>query len=76
MTPNCLARSLVLWWLLQRRGIDSEIRIGVRRSRQGAGMEFHAWVEHRGAVINDAADIREHFATFDRAIVPPGARFS
>lgn len=73
--PNCLQRSLVLWWLLRRRGIDSEVRIGVRRSRGKEGLDFHAWVEHDGRVLNDASDIRQHFATFDRAIVPRGASF-
>lgn len=73
--PNCLARSLVLWWLLERRGVDSEVRIGVRRSREHAGMDFHAWVERDGVVLNDAPDIRSQFATFDRAIVPRGADF-
>jgi hypothetical protein len=77
---NCLQRSLVLWWLLRLRGIDSELRIGVRRSpgaRSGgtATLEFHAWIEHRGVVLNEVPDIRRRFATFDRAIAPSDARF-
>jgi hypothetical protein len=76
---NCLQRSLVLWWFLLRRGVNSEIRIGVRRrpgvpagSRQ---LDFHAWVESQGRVLNDRANIRDVFATFDRAIVPPDAHW-
>lgn len=76
---NCLQRSLVLWWFLLRRGIGSEIRIGVRR-RPGAPsgsrqLDFHAWVEFQGVVLNDRSDVREHFATFDRAIAPPDAHW-
>lgn len=76
---NCLQRSLVLWWFLLRRGISCEIRIGVRR-RPGATtgpreLDFHAWVECQGVVLNDRADIREHFATFDRAIAPHDAHW-
>jgi hypothetical protein len=76
---NCLQRSLVLWWFLLRRGISSEIRIGVRR-RPGAPsgsrqLDFHAWVECGGLVLNDRADVREVFATFDRAIAPPDAHW-
>jgi hypothetical protein len=76
---NCLQRSLVLWWFLLRRGIGSEIRIGVRR-RPGAApgareLDFHAWVECQGLVLNDRADIREHFATFERAIAPHDAHW-
>jgi hypothetical protein len=71
---NCLQRSLVLWWYLRRRGLDGEIRIGVRRrpgSPPGARtLDFHAWVEQRGVVLNDVWDVRVRFATFDRAIAP------
>jgi hypothetical protein len=58
---TCLRRSLVLWWLLRRRGIDSSVRIGVRTEED----EFfsHAWVEFEDTVINDAPDINKRFAT-------------
>lgn len=76
---NCLERSLVLWWLLRRRGLSSELRIGVRRrpgSPSGAGtLDFHAWIEHDGAVVNDASDVRARFATFDRPIAPSGVHW-
>lgn len=39
-------------------------------------MEFHAWVELHGQVLNDTQEIRRHFATFDQAIVPPGVSWS
>jgi hypothetical protein len=76
---NCLQRSLVLWWFLLRRGIGAEIRIGVRR-RPGAPsgsrrLDFHAWVEWAEFVLNDRADVRDVFVTFDRAIVPPDAHW-
>jgi hypothetical protein len=76
---NCLQRSLVLWWFLRRRGLLSEIRIGVRRRpdspSQRRELDFHAWVEFDGHVVNDESDIRTMFATFDRAIIPRGARW-
>ena len=61
--PTCLARSVTLWWLLRRRGIDSTIRIGVRTVE--GRMEAHAWVEHAGLVLNDADDVAERFAPFE-----------
>ncbi len=64
---NCLEQSVVLWWLLRRQGISSDLRIGVRKS--GDGMAAHAWVEFAGAVLNDAQDVHQHYAAFDRAIV-------
>lgn len=76
---NCLQRSLVLWWFLLRRGVSSEIRIGVRRSPGSPSgsrqLDFHAWVESQGRVLNDRATIRDVFATFDRAIVPRDAHW-
>lgn len=77
---NCLQRSLTLWWFLRRRGLSGDLRIGVRRRPGGPPgartLDFHAWVEHEGAVLNDAPDVRERFATFDRAIAPEGVRWS
>src|SRR5215831_3763356 len=48
---NCLQQSLTLGWLLGRRGIDTELRIGFRK--EGGRFEAHAWVEHRRAVLYD-----------------------
>jgi hypothetical protein len=67
---TCLPRSLVLWWLLRRRGIDGQLRIGVRK--EAGRFEAHAWTEFRGTVLNDGEDVRERFAAFDRAILPAG----
>lgn len=78
---NCLQRSLTLWWLLRRRGLKGELRIGVRRklmadpAEEGA-VEFHAWVEHAGVVLNDVRDVRDRFATFDRVIIPANVDWS
>jgi hypothetical protein len=67
---SCLPRSLTLWWLLRRRGIDSDLRIGVHK--ETGRLEAHAWVELRGVVLNDGDNVRERFAAFDRAIRPAG----
>jgi hypothetical protein len=60
--PTCLARSVTLWCLLHRRGIDGALRIGVRTIE--GRVEAHAWVEHQGLVLNDADDVGERFAAF------------
>ena len=46
---TCLRQSLALWWLLKRRGIDTQLRIGVRK--EGGALLAHAWVEHEGAPL-------------------------
>ena len=60
---NCLPQSLVVWWLLRRHGVPSELRLGV--SRRGGGFQAHAWVERDGVALNDRADVQKHFAAFD-----------
>jgi hypothetical protein len=65
-TPNCLERSMVLWWLLRRAGIAGELHIGGRKS--GPRFEAHAWVELEGKVLNDSADVHTHYARFDAPI--------
>jgi Transglutaminase-like superfamily len=64
--PNCLERSLVLWWLLCSRGIRAELRIGARK--QARTFEAHAWVESGGSVIGDPGETHLHFAPFDGPI--------
>jgi hypothetical protein len=58
-TPNCLRSSVVLNYMLRRRGYDSELRIGVRR--QGELFEAHAWVELAQRVVNDTQDVAQRF---------------
>jgi hypothetical protein len=69
---NCLEQSLVLWWLLRRRGISAELRIGARKEFQR--FEAHAWVEVDSAVLNDTSAEHLHFVPFDGPISPLEAR--
>jgi Transglutaminase-like superfamily len=59
---NCLTRSLLLGWLLRRRGVDSQLRIGVQMNN--GSLAAHAWVEYAGIPINDQPDVAEQFAAF------------
>jgi hypothetical protein len=59
---TCLTRSLLLGWMLQRRGVASQLRLGVRMN-QGK-LDAHAWVEYAGAPINDQPDVGQQFAAF------------
>jgi hypothetical protein len=60
---QCLGRSLVLWFLLRRRGIDAELVLGAGAPRDGQ-LPAHAWVEVAGEPVNDALDVRERFGSF------------
>jgi len=65
---NCLTRSLYLWWLLRRRGVDTQLRIGVRLT--AGALDAHAWVEYAGAPINDRLDVSADFAPFAEPVSP------
>lgn len=65
---TCLTRSLLLRWLLRRRGVASDLRIGVQFV-QGK-LEAHAWVEYAGVPINDAPDVARRFAAFNAPLSP------
>jgi hypothetical protein len=67
---NCLERSLVLWGLLRRRGIRSDLRIGARKN--GEKFEAHAWVECQGVVLNDTPDVGERFVPFHYGVGTTG----
>ncbi|MGE0876537.1 MAG: lasso peptide biosynthesis B2 protein [Burkholderiales bacterium] len=69
---TCLARSLLLVRLLGRRGLRGELRIGVRRTE--SGIESHAWVELRGAALNDAQGGARRYAVFELPRVAGGSR--
>jgi hypothetical protein len=60
---RCLGRSLLLWFLLRRRGTDAELVIGTAGA-QGRALPAHAWVEVDGRPVNDALDVRQRFGSF------------
>lgn len=61
---NCLKRSLTLWFLLRRRGMISDLRIGVRRHL--GEFQAHAWIEYGGQVLNDRATVHQLYTAFDK----------
>lgn len=62
---RCLGRSLVLWFLLRRRGIDAALIIGAGAREPRAPLPAHAWVEINGLPINETADVRDRYPAFD-----------
>lgn len=72
IVPNCLEKSLALWWLLRRRHIPADLRIGVRKD--GGRLEAHAWVEAGGAVLSESGDEHVHFVPLEGAIHSLGAQ--
>ena len=63
---NCLKQALVLWWLLLRRGIKSEIVFGIPKE---AFKDFnaHAWVECNGINLSDDLNVQKKLAAFQKS---------
>jgi hypothetical protein len=60
---NCLKQSLLLWWLLARRGIPSELKLGTQKIPQET-FSAHAWVEYNGEVLGDVSELQHQFLAF------------
>ncbi len=60
---NCLKKALLLWWLLARRGIASEIQLGINRDDN----EFnaHAWVTLNGQILLDTDDVEKRYTVLN-----------
>jgi hypothetical protein len=69
---NCLQQSVTLWWLLRRRGLESELRIGTRK--EGGRFDAHAWVEFQGLTLNESRDVHARYTAFEQPVNPSGAR--
>ena len=66
LPSTCLTRSLALVALLKTQGIQSQLRIGVRKD--GAALDAHAWVEYAGIPVNDSPDVAQRFAMFSEPL--------
>jgi len=65
---TCLPISLTLHRLLHERGIEANLRLGVRKA--GGRLEAHAWIERDGEPLMEPPKIGERYAAFDEPIVP------
>ena len=59
MPATCLPKSIVLQQLLRREGIETALRIGVRKA--GAALDGHAWLEYRGVPVADSPSVHDSF---------------
>jgi Transglutaminase-like superfamily len=64
---RCLARAFTLWWLLQRRGVETEMRFGVRK--QDGQLTAHAWIEHNSRPLTGDPEEPLHYAVFAEPIL-------
>ena len=62
---TCLVRSLVLQAVMRRRGLETALRIGVRKV--GAVAEGHAWLEYQGTPVNETTGVTSTYVLFEGA---------
>src|SRR5690606_26453267 len=59
LAANCLPQSLLLYFLLRRRGFAPTLKIGVRK--QEAALDAHAWVELDGHSLDPVQSVFQPF---------------
>jgi hypothetical protein len=62
--PGCLPASLTLQRILAAQGVDSQLRLGVRKV--AGRLEAHAWLERAGERLIDTRAEDERFAVLER----------
>jgi hypothetical protein len=60
---TCLPESLVVWWLLAKKGITADLRLGIRN--QEGRLDGHAWVEVNHQVVSGDPDLPDDFLPLD-----------
>lgn len=59
---TCLIRSLTMWTILLRRGIETELLVGFRKSEFGE-IQGHAWLERQGQILNERRETALSYST-------------
>ena len=59
---TCLRQALLVFWLLRRRGIFTELRIGVRKVE--GSIIAHAWLKYGEDVITEGSLVEKNFSAF------------
>ena len=69
---KCLARSLVLWGLLRRNGIETDLRFGMKK--KDGKLLAHAWVEYLGERLEQTGEHNQNYVPFVEPILPKTMR--
>lgn len=69
ITATCLRQSLLVYWLLRRRGLAPELKIGVRKEQ--SAFDAHAWVELRGVALGQTNLVHSPFPDRDWSAPAP-----
>ena len=69
LSMTCLVQSLALRWMLRRRGIASQLKIGA--TKISGSFHAHAWLEMDGEKVGESEDAIGIFRVLTRGTSPP-----
>lgn len=69
---KCLARSIALWFLLKRKGIETDLRFGMKK--ENGKLLAHAWVEYKGKPLTLDPEVHLHYTPFSEPIIQKALR--
>lgn len=69
---KCLARSLSLWFLLRRKGIETDLKFGTKKD--GTELLAHAWIEYKGKPLITDAESTAGYDMFSESILEKVSR--
>lgn len=64
---NCLKQSLLLWFILGKKLISSELKFGIEKIAD-CQLNAHAWVECGGQPLIDSRDTLDKFSVFENGL--------
>lgn len=69
---KCLARSLSLWFLLARKGIETDLKFGMKK--EDGEFLAHAWIEFNGEPLVTKSELNENYVPFSDSILTKVAK--
>lgn len=64
VNATCLRQALLVYWLLRKRGLAPELKLGVRK-HEGV-VDAHAWVELEGQSLDPQPLVHKAFEPYNR----------
>ena len=64
---NCLAICTTYWWLLKRRGIDTDLKFGMAKINNK--LIAHSWLEYKGKHLTYERNPLKQYIAFEQSIL-------
>lgn len=64
---NCLAQSMALWLMLKNKGIETDLRFGMKKEKQK--LLAHAWLEYQGSPLATEGEQEKKYVFFNESVL-------